>query len=168
MVDPAGDQQDRAVLPDRAGLLVQAREDDDLDRALQVLQGHDGHRRARPRHHGARADDDPADDEPLAVERLVREVAGVGGDEVAHLLGDLAHRVLREVQPEQLLLPAQPLADRRLGHVCGSGRSRTIDSAAPMSNSDVWPVARSRCVAGPGRDRVVQPLAGPAPGGRTR
>ena len=58
---------------------------------------------------------DPADDDPLAVERLVAQVARVGGHELADLLGDLAHRVLGEVQPEQLLLPAQPLADRHLG-----------------------------------------------------
>ena len=58
---------------------------------------------------------DPADHDPLAVERLVLEVARVRSDVPADLLGHLAHRVLREVQPEQLLLPAQPLADRDLG-----------------------------------------------------
>src|SRR6185503_17632400 len=49
VIDPPGDEQDRALLPGRAGLLVEPREDDDLDRALQVLKGDDGHRRARSR-----------------------------------------------------------------------------------------------------------------------
>ena len=89
------------------------------------------------------------------VERLVAQVARVGVHEPADLLGDLAHRVLRQVQPEQLLLPAQPLADRHLGGA-GSGRSKTAASAAPRSNSDVWPVIRSRWVACADGDRVVE------------
>jgi hypothetical protein len=68
VIDPAGHEQDRAVLPDRAGLLVQAREDDDLHGALEVLERHHGHHGPRPRHHRPGSHHDPAHDEPLPVE----------------------------------------------------------------------------------------------------
>ncbi len=115
MVDPPGDEEDRALDPRPDRLLPRPREDDDLDRALDVLHRDDGHRRPRLRHHRPDAGDDRGDDDPLAVERFVVEVARVGGDELPHGPGDLAHRVLGEVQPEQLLLPAETLAHRRLG-----------------------------------------------------
>ena len=56
------------------------REDDDLDRALEVLERDDGHRRAGLGDDRPDAGHDPADDDPLSVERLVAEVARVGGD----------------------------------------------------------------------------------------
>ena len=76
MVDAAGDEQDRAVAPGRPAGLVEAREDHDLDRALEVLDGHDRHRVVALGHDRPDAGHDPADDDPLAVERLVLEVAG--------------------------------------------------------------------------------------------
>src|SRR6185295_17174651 len=45
VVDPTGDQQDLPVPPRTHRLLIQPREDHDLDRALEVLEGHDRHRR---------------------------------------------------------------------------------------------------------------------------
>ena len=115
MVDPPGHEQDLAFPPDRASLLVQAREDDHLGRALEVLHGHDRHRCLGLGDHGPDAGHDSADDHPLPVERLVAQVARVGRDELADPLCHLAHRVLREVQAEELLLPAEPLAHRHLG-----------------------------------------------------
>ena len=83
------------------------------------------------------------------------QVARVGGHELADLLGDLAHRVLGEVQPEQLLLPAQPLADRRLGR----GRERPLEGGR-VGRAEVEqrglagdPVALGRLGRG---DRVVE------------
>ena len=52
VVDPAGDEQDLAVPPGGRGLLVEPWEDDDLDRALQVLHGDDRHRRLGLGDHG--------------------------------------------------------------------------------------------------------------------
>ena len=115
VVDAASDQQDPAVDPHGPRLLVEAREHDDLDAPLHVLNRGDRHLRPGLRHHRAQAGHDPPDDDPLPVQGLIAQVAGIGVDEVADLLGDLAHRMLREVQPEQLLLPAQPFADRHLG-----------------------------------------------------
>ena len=115
MVDPARDEEDRALGPGRRCLFVHLREDDDLDRALEVLEGGDAHRRVGLRHDPPEAGHDPADHDPLAVERLVLQVAAVGGHERADLRCDLAHRMLGEVQPEQLLLPAEALPDRDLG-----------------------------------------------------
>ena len=117
MVDPTGDQEDGAIGPDRAGLLEELWEDDDLHRALQVLKRHDRHRGAGPGDDRTGPDHDPADDDPLSVERIVLEVGRVGGDEVAHAIGDLAHRMLGQVEPEELLLPSQALPARRLGRL---------------------------------------------------
>ena len=72
----------------------------------------------------------------------------------ADLLGDLAQRVVGEVEPEQLLLPAQPLAGRRLGHVAGSGRSRTA------------PSRRACRTATPGRSAGRAARPGPRPARR--
>ena len=138
------------------GLLVQPREDDDLDRALEVLEGDDRHRRLGLRDDGPDAGHDAADDDPLAVERLVAQVARVGGHEPPDLLGDLAHRVLRQVQPEQLLLPAQPLADGDLGRggqrpLEGGGVGRAQVEQRGLARD---PVALGRLGGG---DRVVEP-----------
>ena len=136
--------------------LVEAREDDDLDRALEVLEGHDRHRRLGLGDDRPDAGHDPADDDPLAVERLVAQVARVGGHEPPDLLGDLAHRVLGEIQAEQLLLPAEPLADRDLGR----GRERPLERRR-LGGAQVEqrrlpgdPVALGRLRR---RDRVVEP-----------
>ena len=51
------------------------------------------------------------------------QVAAVGGHELAHALRHLAHRVVGEVEPQELLLPAQALADRGLGR----GRQRPLE-----------------------------------------
>ena len=115
VVDPPGDQQDRPVPPGRPRRLVQPREDDDLDRPLQVFERDDGHRLVPLRDDRPDAGHDAADDHPLPVERFVLQVARVRVDEPADLLGDLAHRVLREVQAQQFLLPAKALAHRHLG-----------------------------------------------------
>jgi hypothetical protein len=144
VVDTASHEQDRAFLPGRAGLLEEAREDDDLEGALKVLEGGDRHRLLGFGDHRPEPGHDPADDQSLPVEGLVAEVAAVGGHELSDLLGDLAHRMLREVEPEQLLLPAQPLTDR-LGR--GGPFSSTAPSSAATSNNDVWPLSRSRWVA---------------------
>ena len=90
----------------------------------------------------------PSSDSSLQVPR-------VGVHERPDLLGDLAHRVLGEVQPEQLLLPAQPLAHRGLGR----GRQRPLHgraSSAPEVEQRRLAVIRSRCVAWPAADRVVE------------
>jgi len=68
VVDPAGDEQDGAVPPHRSGLLEEAREDDDLDAALQVLDRGDRHLGAGFGHDRAQPVDDPADHDALAVE----------------------------------------------------------------------------------------------------
>ena len=156
VVDPAGDEQDLAVAPGGRRLLVEPREDDDLDRALQVLHRDDRHRRLGLGDDGPDAGHDPADDDPLAVERFVAQVARVGGHVAADLLGDLAHRVLREIQPEELLLPAQALADRGLGR----GRQRALEGGR-VGRAEVEqrglpgdPVALGRLGRG---DRVVEP-----------
>ena len=64
--------------------------------------------------------------------------------------------MLREVQPEQLLLPAQPLADRDLGR----GRERPLEGGG-VGGAEVEqrglagdPVALGRLGGG---DRVVEP-----------
>ena len=110
MVDPARDQEDHAVAPRPGGLLVQAREDDHLDRTLEVLEGDHRHRGLRLRHHGPAAGDDSADNDALAIERLVLQVPGVRGHEVPDPLRHLPERMVREVEPKELLLPAQSLA----------------------------------------------------------
>ncbi len=157
MVDPPGDEEDRAVLPRACGLLVRAREHDDLDRALQVLERRHGHRLARLRHDHPDPGHDPADDDSLAVQRLVAQVAAIRGHVVADPIGHLAHRVLGQVQPEQLLFPAQSDAHRLLGH----GRQRALERRGILARADV----EQRCLAGQpvalgglaGRDRIVEP-----------
>ena len=89
-----------------------------------------------------------AQHDALAVERLVLRSPEYAVDELPDPLRELAQRVVREVQAQQLLLPAEPLADRGLGR----GRQRPLQGAAsspPMSNSEVWPLIRSRCAAWP-------------------
>ena len=103
--------------------LVEPREDDDLDRALEVLERRDRHRRLGLGDDRPHAGHDPAHHDALLVEGLVAEVARVGGHERADRLGDLLERVVGQVQPEELLLPAQALPGRRLGDR-GSGASR--------------------------------------------
>ena len=166
VVDASGDQQDRAVAPGRAARLVQAREDHDLDRALEVLERGDGHRLLALRDDRPDPGDDAADHDALAVERLVLEVARVGVHVAADLLGDLAHRVLREVQAEQLLLPAQPLAHRDL-----RGRRQRPLEDVRVAGAQVEqrglagdPVALGRLRRA---DRVVEARAGAAPDVRT-
>ena len=156
VVDAAGDEEDLAVPPGRGGLLVESREDDDLDRALEVLQRDDRHRRLGLGDDGPDAGHDAADDDALAVERLVAQVARVGGHEPPDLLGDLAHRVLRQVQPEQLLLPAQALADGDLGRggerpLEGGGVGRAQVEQRGLARD---PVALGRLRGG---DRIVEP-----------
>ena len=68
-------------------LLVQAREDDDLERALQVFHRRHAHRLPALRHDRAEARHDAADDHPLLVEGLVAQIAGVGGHVAADLVG---------------------------------------------------------------------------------
>ena len=100
--------------------------------------------------------DDAADHHPLAVERLVLEIARVGVHVATDLLRDLAHRVLREVQAEQLLLPAQPLAHRDLR----GGRQGPLEGVR-VGRAEV----EERCLAGDPialgrlrrRDGVVDP-----------
>jgi hypothetical protein len=75
---------------------------------------------------------------------------------VADLLGDLAHRMLGQVQPEELLLPAQAFAHRDLG---GGGqrpleRDRVVGGHVEQRGLARDPVALRRL---PGRDRVVEP-----------
>ena len=111
MVDATGDQQDRAVGPRRRRLLEEPGEHHDLDRALEVLERRDPHRGVGLGDHPPEPRDDPCDDEPLAIERLVLQIAAVGRHERADLLGDLPHRMLGQVEPEELLLPGEPLAD---------------------------------------------------------
>ena len=157
VVDPAGDQQDLAVAPGAQRLLVQPREDDDLDRALQVLERHDRHRRLGLGDDGPDAGHDPADDDPLAVERLVAQVARVGRDE--------ARRPARRPRPSGAprgtarAAPSPSAAARGRAPRSRSGAAARAPSAsaAPRSNSEVCPVIRSRCVACAGRDRVVEP-----------
>jgi hypothetical protein len=71
------------------------------------------------------------------------------------VLGDLAHRVLGEVQAEQLLLPAQALADGT-SVAAGNGRSKPAASGAAgrTARSARDPVALGGLG---GRDRVVEP-----------
>ncbi len=51
----------------------------------------------------------PTDDDALLVEALA-DLAGGRVHVRGHLRGELAERVLRQVEPEELLLPAQALA----------------------------------------------------------
>ena len=115
----------------------------------------DRHRRLGLRDDRPDAGDDPADDDPLAVERLVPEVAGVGRHEPADLLGDLAHRMVRQVEPEQLLLPAEPLADRRPRSPSGAA-----PRAPPRLGREVEEASLARCpvalVGLGGGERVVE------------
>jgi hypothetical protein len=156
MVDPSGDEEDRPVGPGARCLLVELREDDDLDRPLEVFDRGDTHGRLGLRDDRPEAGHDAGDDDPLAVERLVLEVAAVGGDEGADLRSHLAHWVLGEVDPEQLLFPAETLADgnlRRLGQ-------RSLEGGGVLGAE-----IEERCLAADpiplrgltGGDRVVEP-----------
>ena len=137
-------------------------------RALQVLERHDRHRRLGL-----------GDDRPDARSRCPptttrwpssdssRRSRRVGRHELADLLGHLAHRVLRQVQPEQLLLPAQPLADRHLGRRRQRALERRRVGRAEVEQRGLPgdPVALGRLGRGRPRRRG---RAGSAPGGRTR
>ena len=113
MVDAATDQHDCIVRPGVGGLLEHLGENHHLHCPLQVLKVRDQHRRARPGDHPAHPLQDPAQGH-LGLILLLREVAGVGGHVLRQLVGDLPQRMLRQVQPQQLLLPAQALATRNL------------------------------------------------------
>ena len=56
----------------------------------------------------ARARHDAGDDDEVLLLFLL-ELGEVRGDDVAHACGDLLQRVLREIDPEQLLLPGEPV-----------------------------------------------------------
>jgi hypothetical protein len=126
VVHPTGHEHDGPLLPDSGRLLVDAGEDDDLERTLEVLERHDGHGLAGPRHDLSEAGHDATENDPLAVQRLVGQVAGIGRHEVTDPVGDLTHRVLREIEPEQLLLPAETLPERSLA----DRRERLLENGA--------------------------------------
>ena len=113
MVDAAGHEHDGVRAPGARRRLQRLGEDDDLERALQILEGGHGHRRSRLGDHRAHARDDTADDHALLVE-LLAKVAAVGGHEAPDRLGDVAQRVVGEIEAEQLLLPAQAFPKRSL------------------------------------------------------
>ena len=108
VVHPPGHQQDRIVRPGGHRLLEHLGEDDHLERPLEILDGGHGHRRLGLRDHAPERGDHAADHDALLVE-LLAHVAGVRVGVLAHVRGKLAQRMVREVQADELLLPAQPL-----------------------------------------------------------
>ena len=100
--------------PGGLGLLEHLGKDDHLHRALEVLERGHAHRRAGLGDHPANLGHDATDHHALLVE-LLPHLAAVGVDVLADHPGQLAQRVVGQVQPEQLLLPAQALARRCLG-----------------------------------------------------
>ena len=115
MIDPAGHEQDLAIDPGRARGFVQARKHHHLDRALEVLEGGDRHGCLGLGDDGPHPGHDSTHDDPLLVKGLVAQVTRVGRHERSDRLGNLFQRMVREVQPEKLLLPAQALPGRCLG-----------------------------------------------------
>ena len=98
-------------------LLVEPREDDDLERALEILERGHAHRLLRLRDDRPEPGDDPSDDDPLPIEGLVLEIARVGGHVLPDRLRHVAQRVVGQVETQQLLLPREPAAERLLGHL---------------------------------------------------
>jgi hypothetical protein len=87
MVHPAGNEQDGALSERATADGVHPREDDDLERALKVLQRGDGHGLLIARDDGPQGGHDAAHDHSLAIERLVPQIARVGRHVLRDLLG---------------------------------------------------------------------------------
>ena len=75
VVDTPGYKQNRAFDKRAAGGRIHPREDDHLERSLQVLECGDCHRFPVPRRDGPQPCHDATHDNPLPVERLVLEIA---------------------------------------------------------------------------------------------
>ena len=155
-------------LPDRPGLLVEAREDDDLDRALEVLERGDGHRRLGLGDDRAQAGDDPADDQPLPVERLV-----AAGRRSRRSRSRPTCSATSPIGCSERYSPSSSFSQRSRSRTgasarLGSGRSMTIASVGAHVEQRGLArdaVALRRLAGG---HRVVEPERAPAPGGRTR
>jgi len=159
-IDATGDEHDGVIGPGAGGLGEDLREDDHLGAPLQILEGRHQHGRAGARDHSARRLDDAAQRD-LGLVALLGQVAGVGGHVVGQLVGDVAQRMLREVQPQQLLLPAQPLLARHLilGD-CGARELRCEGDEGSRKEVEEGPLPRRHValVARAGIERQVDPV----------
>ena len=131
----------------------------DLGRALEVLQRGHAHGRLALGDDPPQAGHHAAQHDALLVE-LLGHVRGPGVDVAAHLRREVAQRVVRQVQPEQLLLPARPLPRRRL-----RGRAERSLQAATVTAQVVeqralprHPVALLRLAVGDGVVEAEQHL----------
>ena len=149
VVDPPAHQHDRVgdgcVLTGRQRLA----EDQQLDRALEVIERREHHRVALLRADPLGLGDHPADRDPLAVapvessaseQSTLREQRGA----------DVLQRMSGDEQPERLLLRRQQLGaveldrrDRGVARACYA----TAAAVSPSSRSkiDPWPISASCC-----------------------
>ena len=134
-----------------AGLRVRPREDDHVDRALQVLQRRHGHRLAVPRDDPADGHDHAAHHDALLVERLA-DVARPGVDVATHLRrparrGDGPRGTGRAAPSPSAA--ARGTVPRSGSAAAAPSAPRRASSAPIRSKSERWPVSRSRACAWP-------------------
>ena len=154
VIDAAADEHDRVVGDHALGGGQRLLEDHDLDRAVEVVERREHHRRARARLDLLGLGDHAADLHPLAVAL----VDHLGGRAVGLDLQRLAHaleRVLGDEDADRLLLHRQQLGalvlvdrDRRVGRRVerrGVGRR----PASKRSKIEPWPICASCWVRWP-------------------
>src|ERR1035437_7771565 len=98
MVDPPGYEQDSAFGERATAPGVHAPEDHNLQSPLEVLESGDRHRLLVAGGHRANGSNHAADHDPLAVERLVLEIARIGCHELGDLIRKRATRWARDRQ----------------------------------------------------------------------
>src|SRR5439155_9789152 len=118
LLDAREHEQDLVGAPQRCRRLVGARKDGDLDRAGEILHLREHHQLLLFGDVLTRAGDDAGDGHELVAGLF--ELREIRRHDIAHALGHPQEGVLRQVGPEQLLLPAEELALGRLR----SGRER--------------------------------------------
>ena len=166
MVDTPCDEEDLAIAPGRRRLFVQPREDHDLDASLEILEGDDRHRGLRLRDHRPH----PVTMPPTTIRWPSRDSSFrsllVGGDEPSDLLGDLAHRVLREYRPRSSFSQRNR---SRTGTSVAAGKGRSGRRLRTRRDRTATSAPRSGRAVSPGRRRPHRrDPAGSGPDGRAR